>query len=57
MTEEEQRQLQSARGADHRETRLSTHPPAMVRINDEMLKKCTFTEDLGAVKELTLTNK
>jgi len=29
----------------------------MVRINDEMLKKCTFTEDLGAVKELTLTNK
>ena len=29
----------------------------MVRINDELLKKCTFTEDLGSVKELTLTNK
>jgi len=29
----------------------------MVRITDDLLRKCTFTEDLGSVKELTLTNK
>ncbi|QDZ25776.1 hypothetical protein HOP50_19g83180 [Chloropicon primus] len=29
----------------------------MVRITDDLLKKCTFTDDLGSVKELTLTNK
>ena len=31
--------------------------PIMVRITDDLLRKCTFTEDLGSVKELTLTNK
>ncbi len=29
----------------------------MVRVNDDMLRRCTFTDDLGSVKELTLTNK